>query len=394
MFLLTQSKLYQIVYDNMYLSGTKLYNGTVNFLNFNSSTTDFKGKGIDTISALITGWVMPDSQKQFQRYWDYDWNVKIDDMYMSGNWSSGYKNSSSEYKGDGNKWYSLYIYFNGNNKDNQNFTLSWNDTSATSYSEIPKDHFYQTTLVSFSPSSSPSANPLDITVAYSFCGDGLKTTGYENWEDGNTISGDGWNSSWVVETGWTWSGWSASQNDVCEEIWGDGKRFNSNTTYWDDGNTISGDGCSKDWQIEADWKCQGGNSTQRDSWDEIWGDGFRFNKNETYWDDGNLANGDGCSMNWKIEKGWNCTEGTKTNADVWKQIWGDGIRFDTTYNITYWDDGNILSEDGWNSLWVVESGWKWSGGKSTQKDECVQIIDQGMTIYLQTIIAILIYLDN
>ena len=159
--------------------------------------------------------------------------------------------------------------------------------------------------------------------------------------NGNTISGDGWNSTWVVETGWTWSGWSVSQNDVCEEIWGDGKRFNSNTngfrfgigrtTYWDDGNTISGDGCSKDWQIEADWKCQGGSSTQRDSWDEIWGDGFRFNKNETYWDDGNLANGDGCSMNWKIEKGWNCTEGTKTNADVWKQIWGDGIRFDNVY---------------------------------------------------------------
>ena len=103
------------------------------------------------------------------------------------------------------------------------------------------------------------------------------------------------------------------------------------TGYWDDANVLSGDGCSKDWQIEVGWSCQGGNSAQKDSWHEIWGDGSRFNKNETYWDDGNLVSGDGCSMTWEVEKRWNCVGGTNTIADVWKQIWGDGIRFDNAY---------------------------------------------------------------
>ena len=76
-------------------------------MNFNSSTTEFQGNGKNTISALITGWVMPDSQKQFQRYWDYGWYVTIDDKYMYGTWTSGNYNSISEYKGDGNKWYNI-----------------------------------------------------------------------------------------------------------------------------------------------------------------------------------------------------------------------------------------------------------------------------------------------
>ena len=55
---------------------------------------------------------MPDSQKQFQRYWDYGWYVTIDDKYMYGSWSSGNYNSISEYKGDGNKWYSSIQFLN------------------------------------------------------------------------------------------------------------------------------------------------------------------------------------------------------------------------------------------------------------------------------------------
>ena len=40
---------------------------------------------------------------------------------------------------------------------------------------------------------------------------------------------------------------SAPDDVIWTEIWGDGKRFNTISTYWDDGNKINGDGYRK-WQ--------------------------------------------------------------------------------------------------------------------------------------------------
>lgn len=48
---------------------------------------------------------------------------------------------------------------------------------------------------------------------------------------------------------------------VCSEICGDGKRFERKC---DDGNTVSGDGCNKDCDVEAGWTCVGGTTTSRD----------------------------------------------------------------------------------------------------------------------------------
>ena len=138
------------------------------------------------------------------------------------------------------------------------------------------------------------------------------------------INGDGCSSTCSIETGWTWSGGSTLIKDTWAEVWGDGKRFNSISAYWDDGNTTNGDGCNNSWGIESGWQCSGGTSSTKDVWTEIWGDGRRFNSLTTYWDDGNNINGDGWSSTWAIESGWKWLGGSTATSDVWSDIWGDG----------------------------------------------------------------------
>ena len=208
------------------------------------------------------------------------------------------------------------------------------------------------------------------------CGDGIKFNSKTiYWDDGNKDSGDGCNSSWTIETGWSWTGGTTNKADIWAEIWGDGKRFNSNTTYWDDGNKDSGDGCNSSWTIETGWSWTGGTTNKADIWAEIWGDGKRFNSNTTYWDDGNKDSGDGCNSSWTIETGWSWTGGTTNKADIWAEIWGDGKRFNS--NTTYWDDGNKDSGDGCNSSWTIETGWSWTGGTTNKADIWAEIWGDG-----------------
>ena len=49
----------------------------------------------------------------------------------------------------------------------------------------------------------------------------------------------------------------------CLEICGDGKRI-LNTTECDDGNGLSGDGCSSDCKIEDNYNCSGGSFSTPD----------------------------------------------------------------------------------------------------------------------------------
>ena len=155
-----------------------------------------------------------------------------------------------------------------------------------------------------------------------------------------------------MEVGWTCSGGSPTSYDTCDEICGDGKRFNSNDTYWDDGNTISGDGWTSTCQVEHGWNCTGGSNVSADVCTEIWGDGIRFNSISTYCDDGNLVNNDGCSSTWAVEYEYLCTGGSTTSQDTCKEICGDGIKINRRTN--YWDDGNLVNGDGCNSTWAVE----------------------------------------
>ena len=214
-------------------------------------------------------------------------------------------------------------------------------------------------------------------VCIDIWGDGKRYSSSSTfWDDGNIVSGDGWSSTCVKETGWKWSGGSASTQDTCTEIWGDGIKFNSLTTYCDDANSVSGDGCSLAWAVESGWSWTGGGLTTKDTCTEICGDGKRFNSLSTYWDDGNSNNSDGCSNIWAIESGWKWSGGTSTKKDTCTEIWGDSKRFNIL--TTYWDDGNIVNKDGWNSVWSVESGWTWSGGNSAAKDTWTEIWGDGI----------------
>ena len=207
-------------------------------------------------------------------------------------------------------------------------------------------------------------------------GDGNRFNSLSSYcDDGNTSNGDGWSSSWGTESGWNWSGGSTTSKDICVEIWGDGIRYNSITTYWDDGNLVNGDGCNSLCIKEIGWNWLGGSATSKDAWSEICGDSKRFNLLSSYWDDGNILNGDGCNSLWGIEVGWIWTGGSSTSKDSWSEIWGDSKRFNSIS--TYWDDGNLLNNDGWNSTCATESGWTWSGGSSTSKDVWSEIWGDG-----------------
>ena len=205
-------------------------------------------------------------------------------------------------------------------------------------------------------------------------GDGLNM-GTVGWDDGNRSNGDGWNYYCSVESGWTCSGGTTTSKDTCGEIWGDGKRFNSNTTYCDDGNKTNNDGCDSTWTKEIGWTWSGGNSSTKDTCNDIWGDGKKYSSSSTFWDDGGLVNGDGWSSTWSIETGWSCSGGNPSSPDAWSEVWGDGIRFNS--NATYCDDGNSLNGDGCSSTWSIETGWNCSGGSSTLKDTCNDICGDG-----------------
>jgi cysteine-rich repeat protein len=70
----------------------------------------------------------------------------------------------------------------------------------------------------------------------------------------------------------------------------------------DDGNTVSGDGCGRLCQVEANWQCFTFGTCQKSS---LCGDG-EVTSDETC-DDGNTDSGDGCSGDCRsIEAGWYC----------------------------------------------------------------------------------------
>ena len=211
------------------------------------------------------------------------------------------------------------------------------------------------------------------------CGDGKRSSTLStSWDDGNTINGDGCSSSWVIEVGWNWSGGTPTTKDTWTEVCGDGKRFNSISAYWDDGNTINGDGCSSTCTIETGFTWTGGSSSTQDTWIEVCGDGKRFNSISTYWDDGNTINGDGWSSTCSIETGFVCNGGSTTSIDIWKEICGDGKRYNSLS--TFCDDGNNINGDGCSSLCATETGYSWSGGSSSTKDTWSEIWGDGIRI--------------
>ncbi len=152
------------------------------------------------------------------------------------------------------------------------------------------------------------------------CGNGVIDPG-ETCDDGNTTSNDGCSSTCQVETGWMCSGGtvrgamgdggtavdsgavdaSAPVSKCVEDRCGDGIVETSAGEACDDGNNVSGDGCSSTCQVEPGWSCPtpGASCVAAKC-----GDGVIAGA-ETC-DDGNAVLGDGCSSTCQVEPGWVC----------------------------------------------------------------------------------------
>ncbi len=134
--------------------------------------------------------------------------------------------------------------------------------------------------------SLPTAN-CDIDCTLRVCGDGVRNAAAgETCDDGNALNGDGCSSTCAVETGFTCTGpangpSSCMSNPGCgngvlnpgeacdaatlptatcdidctNRVCGDGIRNTALPEACDDGNALSGDGCSSTCEIEAGFSC-------------------------------------------------------------------------------------------------------------------------------------------
>ena len=67
---------------------------------------------------------------------------------------------------------------------------------------------------------------------------------------------------------------------------------------------------------------------------QVCADGFKTGSEQ--WDDANTNSGDGWSSGWMVENGWKWSGGSASCKDVCMELWGDGIRFNTTLNKKYY----------------------------------------------------------
>ena len=100
----------------------------------------------------------------------------------------------------------------------------------------------------------PDGLDQELRVSENKCGNS-KIEGNEACDDGNTISNDGWSSSWTIESGWTWSGTPSKWTKTSTLYWGDG--IISQGEKCDDGNKLDGDGWSSKWAIESGYIWEG-----------------------------------------------------------------------------------------------------------------------------------------
>ncbi len=148
------------------------------------------------------------------------------------------------------------------------------------------------------------------------CGNGV-LEGTEQCDDGNTKSGDGCSRLCQIEADFT----CPTPGSLCvsTSICGDGIVSSQETC--DDGNTMSGDGCSGDCKtIETGYVCRvpGRKCTP------LCGDGIITGGEAC--DDGNTTDGDGCSANCLVEPGATCTRPTTGKSVCTVSVCGDGMQ--------------------------------------------------------------------
>ncbi len=160
------------------------------------------------------------------------------------------------------------------------------------------------------------------------CGDGNRHDSWdgalkETCDDANTVSGDGCSSECQIEEKSICEGPKDGKHNCHVFKCGDGlvDTINSDSEECDDSNILNGDGCSDVCKVESGWDCEDGaarwgaigqpgvqvssRSGSVCKRKELCGDGFRV-KNEQC-DDGNTADGDGCSSSCSVEDGYTCS---------------------------------------------------------------------------------------
>ncbi len=196
-----------------------------------------------------------------------------------------------------------------------------------------------------------------------YCGDG-RITHQVTCDDGNDVSGDGCSSECKLELGYLCD----VPGQACQKVSSDDNppddgancgngSLDANETC-DDGNKQSGDGCSSACQLEAGWVCDG-----KVCHETVCGDG-KIEGTESC-EDGNSKPGDGCSEKCQIESGWACP--TEINQSCYAQMCGDGI----IAGDEECDDRNTVSGDGCSRYCRRESGFHCdSAGTACIKDVC------------------------
>ena len=178
----------------------------------------------------------------------------------------------------------------------------------------------------------------------------------------------------------------ASSAEDCLQICGDG--ILASTESCDDGNIISGDGCSAACKTEPNFECfsrRGPRMAQECSPASPRTNGVQGGRNETSslvvcgdghrdtvegCDDGNQRSGDGCSARCAVEEGYSCRAppagpGGRSHRQHCAPVCGDGRRIAPEDC----DDGNTAGGDGCSAACSVEPGWGCAGG-SRGRDVC------------------------
>jgi len=133
------------------------------------------------------------------------------------------------------------------------------------------------------------------------CGDGVVVKPTESCDDHNTTPGDGCDSQCQVEEGWECAGLAG---EACNPKCGDGIKLAAEDC--DDGNMLDNDGCSASCTEEEAWDCDAEHNTQQGTTtcEKKCGNG-KHEHNEGC-DDGNRLSGDGCSAACAIEPDFYC----------------------------------------------------------------------------------------
>ena len=182
--------------------------------------------------------------------------------------------------------------------------------------------------------SCSGGSPTSPSTCVFLCGNSILDTG-EQCDDGNTANGDGCSSTCQIEA--TYQCVNSPMPSLCTYC-GDAKVIG--TEVCDDG-TNDGIGCAVGCLGAAlDWSCTSGSTTSPSVCTSLCGNSV-LNAGEQC-DDGNIVSGDGCSSTCTIEAGWSCSG----SPSVCTPICGDSL----VKGSETCDDGNTISGDGCSSV--------------------------------------------